>query len=124
MTPEQLIEKMLTDGGAIVSSGICSEVEIAVAKSCGRFAVDENGLGFILRPEQWLDACKNQGLENMVQEALSMTPTPLDQFCDDLDKLVHRMRSEYDMTYAEIVGALTMKEHTLMQEACERKDEV
>lgn len=40
-------------------------------------------------------------------------------FADELDKLVHRFRSEYEITYAAVVGCLTMKAHTLMTEASE-----
>jgi hypothetical protein len=39
----------------------------------------------------------------------------LEQFCDELDKLVKRYSFEAEMTYAEIVGALHMKAFLLMQ---------
>lgn len=54
MTTQQLIDQLIKDGGAIVSSGDCSEMEIAVAQSVGRFASDENGFGFVRRPPGWL----------------------------------------------------------------------
>lgn len=48
----------------------------------------------------------------------------MDHFCDDLDRLVNRYRSEYEMSYAAIVGVLQMKIHRLCDEASERGDEV
>lgn len=36
-------------------------------------------------------------------------------FANELDKLV--VRTEYDLSYAAVVGALTMKAHLLMDEA-------
>lgn len=45
-------------------------------------------------------------------------------FGDELDKLVDRFRSEYDLSYAAVVGTLMMKAHVLMDEASERNDEV
>lgn len=42
---------------------------------------------------------------------------------DELDRLVDRFRSEYDMTYASVVGVLHMKAHLLCAEAAEREDE-
>lgn len=46
-----------------------------------------------------------------------------EHFADDLDKLVNRYRSEYDIQYASLVGVLQMKIHLLCQEAEQREDE-
>ena len=46
------------------------------------------------------------------------------QFSDELDAMVNRFRSEYDLTYASIVGVLQMKSFLLCEEASERADEV
>lgn len=46
------------------------------------------------------------------------------QFADELDRLVDRFRSEYEMTFVATVGVLHMKAHLLCQEAAEREDEV
>ncbi len=54
MTTTQLFAQIATDGGCIVSSDACSTLEIAVAQSCGRFAVDDSGLGYVRRPKEWL----------------------------------------------------------------------
>ena len=48
----------------------------------------------------------------------------LDQFSDELDRMVERFRAEYDLTYGEVVGALQMKIHLLCSEAEDREDEV
>lgn len=47
----------------------------------------------------------------------------IQHFADELDRLVERFRSEYDLTYAATVGALMMKAHLLMAEAADREDE-
>jgi hypothetical protein len=54
MTTNQLIDQLVTDGGAIVSSGDCSEIEIANAKATGRFSVRDDGMGFVRRSKEWL----------------------------------------------------------------------
>lgn len=54
MTINQLIDQLVTDGGAIVSSGDCSEIEIANAKATGRFTVRDDGMGFVRRSKEWL----------------------------------------------------------------------
>lgn len=48
----------------------------------------------------------------------------LQHFADDLDKLVDRYRSEYEISFGAIVGALQMKSWLLCQEAQDREDEV
>lgn len=54
-----------------------------------------------------------------------MTETEqVDRFCDELDALVARYAHEYDLSYAAVVGALTLKIHTLCAEATDRSDEV
>lgn len=53
-----LLVDLTNDGGAIVCSSQCSELEISHARIQGRFAVTEEGLGFVRRPQQWLEAIK------------------------------------------------------------------
>lgn len=45
-------------------------------------------------------------------------------FGDEVDKLVDRFRTEYDLSYASVVGVLQMKIHLLCSEAEEREDEI
>lgn len=59
MTPIQLIERLTTDRGAIVSSGNCSEIEIAAAQATGRFAVNSKGYGFVWRYPEWLNLAQH-----------------------------------------------------------------
>ena len=47
---EKLFKKLAYEGGTIVSSAECSEIEIAEARCCDRMFVDEGGLGYIWRP--------------------------------------------------------------------------
>lgn len=54
MTTNQLIDQLVTEGGAIVTSGECSEMEIADAQATGRFSVREDGIGFVRRYSEWL----------------------------------------------------------------------
>ncbi len=54
-----------------------------------------------------------------------MTETEqIDRFSDELDALVARYSHEYDVSYAAVVGALTMKIHLLCAESQDRQDEV
>lgn len=54
-TIEELADDVVTQGGAIVSSGDCSLMEISNAQACQRFAVREaDGMGFVRRPKEWL----------------------------------------------------------------------
>ena len=51
-----------------------------------------------------------------------MTPA-FNAYCDELDKLINRFRDEWDLSYAEAVGALEFVKHKLLAEAYERADE-
>lgn len=42
-----------------------------------------------------------------------------ERFAKELDWLVQKYRSEYDITYAAVVGVLHMKAHLLCEEASE-----
>lgn len=55
MTPMELIQQLIREGGAIVSSNDCTEMEIVDARVHGRFAVDSEGMGFVRRMKEWLD---------------------------------------------------------------------
>jgi hypothetical protein len=46
----RMAKDLACHGGSIVSSNVCSVGEIAAAQACGRFYVDEDGLGFVRRP--------------------------------------------------------------------------
>lgn len=54
MTPSQLLTQLTHDGGCIVTSDKCSEIEIADAQATGRFAVDSGGIGYVRRYDEWL----------------------------------------------------------------------
>jgi hypothetical protein len=47
-----------------------------------------------------------------------------EHFANEIDGIIDRARSEYDLSYAAIVGVLQMKIHLLCDEASERADEV
>lgn len=44
-------------------------------------------------------------------------------FADELDKLIERFRSEYDMSYAQVVGVLEFKKWLLCSEVSEESEE-
>lgn len=46
-----------------------------------------------------------------------------DAFANELDALVDRFRSEFDLTYAVVVGVLHMKAHLLCVEAAKEAEE-
>lgn len=47
------LQRLTLEGGAIVCSEACSERELAYAKKEGRFFVDENNYGYVLKLEKW-----------------------------------------------------------------------
>jgi hypothetical protein len=44
-------------------------------------------------------------------------------FAGDLDALVERYRSEFDLTYAVVIGVLYLKAHMMAEEASETTEE-
>ena len=46
----EMLTRLATDGGKIVSSAACSALEIAEANAEGRMYVRDDGLGFIYVP--------------------------------------------------------------------------
>jgi len=47
----------------------------------------------------------------------------VEQFADEIDRLVDRVRSEYDLSYASVVGILFMKAQLLCLEAHDKDEE-
>jgi hypothetical protein len=47
---DTLLDLLIANGGSIVSSNDCSVLEISLAQACGRFCVDDDGMGFVYRP--------------------------------------------------------------------------
>lgn len=47
----------------------------------------------------------------------------INHLSNEIDKLVDRMRAEYELSYAAIVGVLHFKAHLLCDEATERGKE-
>ncbi len=54
-TADELLARLVERGGAIVSSGACSEMEIADARVRGDFYIDSKGMGYVLRLKAWVD---------------------------------------------------------------------
>ena len=71
-TPTELIEKMLSTGGAIVGSDACDPTEIALARACGNFAL-HGDFGLVLKPKGWVSAAK-EGLEYRLIDAAMRGP--------------------------------------------------
>lgn len=69
-TTEQIIDDVVNLGGALVSSGDCSEMEIAIAKTCGRFAARDDGMGFVRRPKEWLAMAMEMQTEAAIRRLL------------------------------------------------------
>jgi len=42
-----------------------------------------------------------------------------DHFVDELERLIDRLRAEYEMTYAEVIGCLELVKADLLSEATE-----
>lgn len=77
MTVEQLIQQLVTNGGAIVSSADCSVLEIGDAQAAGRLAVDSHGFGFVRRPKEWTALqYPTEPTTNIVNDPSLMAGTP------------------------------------------------
>lgn len=61
---KRLLAKLVTERGAIVSSADCSPMELTFAKVEGRFYVDSDGMGFVVRMRQWRENAE-AALENV-----------------------------------------------------------
>lgn len=48
------MDKLIAEGGALVTTDQCDVMEIADAQATGRFAANDDGIGFVLRPKEWL----------------------------------------------------------------------
>lgn len=46
----------------------------------------------------------------------------IEHFADSLDQLIDRHRSEYDLSYAAVIGVLEMKIHSLLHESEEAQE--
>ena len=56
---DEALEAIVTERGALISSADCTSAEIAIARSYGRFFVREDGMGFVIRPNEWLRIATN-----------------------------------------------------------------
>lgn len=45
-------KRLIEEGGSVVCSSSCTLLEVAEAKACKRFYVDEHGFGFVYFPPQ------------------------------------------------------------------------
>lgn len=59
MTTQQLLDQLVEEGGAIIASNDCSEMEIADAKAHGRFS-HIGAFGIVRRTKEWLDLQKSR----------------------------------------------------------------
>jgi len=53
LADSNFLRRLTLEGGAIVCSEACSERELSYAKKEGRFFVDDNNYGYVLRLEKW-----------------------------------------------------------------------
>lgn len=51
---QDMLEAIGVNRGCVVSSADCCEIEIAAARVGGRFFVDEDSMGYVMRPREWL----------------------------------------------------------------------
>ncbi len=71
-TLNDLIEEMLTNGGAIITSDSCEPAEIAIARACGRFAL-HGDYGLVLKPKGWVLAAR-EGIDARLATAAMSLP--------------------------------------------------
>ena len=73
---KDLFDKIASIGGCIVSANECTEIEIADARLRSDFYVDENGLGYVRRTQEWLDTHKylQMPTDDHIQEYINKLP--------------------------------------------------
>lgn len=74
---QALIEKLKKEGGCLVSSGDCSEMEIADAQARGDFFVDDNNFGYVRRLPDWLNK-HSRFARNADHDNCEAKPEPFD----------------------------------------------
>lgn len=76
-TPLELLSRLASDRGAIVSSADCSELEIIFASRDGRFYVDpETSYGYVLRFKEWRERAEGAIRASMVGDDLPPSSFP------------------------------------------------
>lgn len=53
-TVTDLVRDVGVHGGVVLCDRDCSPSEVEAAQRHGRYAVDDDGLGYVRQPEQWL----------------------------------------------------------------------
>lgn len=80
----EAIPALLAEGGALVTSSACSPMELAGARCEGRFFVDADGNGFVLRYRQWREhaerAIANQGVPPSLEETGEFVPPSIPDY--------------------------------------------
>jgi hypothetical protein len=72
-TLEDFVNRMITEGGAIVTSDALSPGEIAVSRAAGRMFVTSEGYGLHLKPKLWLEQQNERMLTRMAHIAFAPT---------------------------------------------------
>lgn len=75
----EAIPALLAEGGALVCSSSCDNVELSFARSEHRFFVAADGCGFVLRPRDWLD---------YAEQAIKRATSPSDDDTGEFDAVV------------------------------------
>ena len=106
MNVTQLTTQLIIEGGAIVLSSACNEMEIADAQATNRFAGDIDGFGYVRRTKEWLELqvarekiCPNTGanIKNRIVEL------------EDALASIYHSTSCTDAQYSLIEGLLPKK---------------
>ena len=109
MNPNQMFERLKTDGGCIVSSNACSALEIACARACGDFAVDEDGYGFVLRRSsitgESIGSNRPEGPTSMNEESYDSDCSACERAQKDYEEL-YRVTKDLSMLVLRLARAL------------------
>lgn len=99
---QALLDKLAKEGGCIVSTADCSELEVAEAKTRGDFYVDDNQCGYVRRLPEWINKHSRfaRGAEPSCCELDVITPA--DQWAKVEGSEVARRVSLGHMTREEI----------------------
>lgn len=99
LTADQLLRHLVDNGGAVVSSGSCSTVEIADARTRGDWYVDADGFGYVVRSREWLQLAEASVTQVRTEHDL---PKPPDGYRWDADDSLHLVELSSDVTIGSV----------------------
>jgi hypothetical protein len=73
MTSQEILDR-LANGGALVRSNECSDIEITHARIGNRFFVRDDGYAYVLRTSEWLESREKAHREQFARTQNQLNP--------------------------------------------------